>query len=367
MTNSHMLVTRTAKLALYGNPGKLEGARYTYVRHLQFTQHWIIQLFFNKSVKSFTTRGMGQLANQAQHKAQGILKAHFESVRETGAKSNVPQVGQIGCPVGIEKSKESSFDYWLSIENTFEKCKKTRIPVKSHKRLNHWISQGYTLNPSAELHKDRNGKFYVIVFVQKEVEKAIPREKTLGVDVGVTHSVSRSDGYLGKGCKKLLRMNRDRNAERRRQGHLKKSVKTFMKQMLDREAKRAVRVAQVHRLNLAFEDPKLLANLKPRGRIAMWAKSYFANRASVIAQELGVFVVKVYPPKTSQTCAKCWHCDSKNRVKSVFQCTACGNRTHADINAGRVIAQKGSENVARILAYKSGSASKRSGCAGRAA
>jgi len=203
--------------------------------------------------------------------------------------------------------------------------------------------------------------------VQKEIEKATPKENTLGVDVGVTHSVSRSDGYLGLGCKKLLTRNRDRNAERRRQGHLKKSVKTFMRQRLDIEAKRAVRVAQARGLNLAFEDPKLLANLKPRGRIAMWAKSYFANRASVLAQELGVFVVKVFPPKTSQTCAQCQHCDSESRVKSVFKCTACGNRTHADINAGRVIARKGSENVARILAYRSGSALKRPRRAGRAA
>ena len=96
------------------------------------------------------------------------------------------------------------------------------------------------------------------------------------------------------------------------------------------------------------------------------ARSYFANRASVVAQELGVFVVKVFPAKTSQTCAECSHRDPESRVKSVFKCTACGNRTHADINAGRVIARKGSENVARILAYRSGSAPKRSRRAGRA-
>jgi len=337
------------------------------MRHLQFTQHWTQQLYFNRGVKSFSTAGMGQLANQAQHKAQGILKAHFESVKETENKSNVPQIRQVGCPAKIEKSENSSFDYWLSVENTFEKCKKIHVPVKGHKRLTQWLRRGYKLNPTAELHKDKNGKFYAIVFVQKEVEKAQPQEKCLGVDVGVTHSVSRSDGYLGSGCKKLLTRTRDRNAERRRQGHLKKSAKTFMKQRLDIEANRAVRVAQAGGWNLAFEDPKLLANLKPRGRIAMWAKSYFANRASVLAEELGVFVVKVFPPKTSQTCAKCLHCDPLSRVKSVFKCTACEIRTHADINASRVIALKGSENVLKILTYRSGSVLKRPRRARRAA
>ena len=125
-----------------------------------------------------------------------------------------------------------------------------------------------------------------------------------------------------------------------------------MKQRLDIEAKRAVRVAQARGWSLAFEDPKVLANLKPAGRVALWAKSYFANRATILAQEQSVFVVSVYPGYTSQTCSKCGHRDRLSRVKSVFNCTACANRTHADINAGRVIAQKGSENVSRILEYR---------------
>ena len=75
-------LTRTAKLAIYPNFGKLEGVKYTYARHLQYTQHWTTQLYFNRAVKSITTTGMGQLANQAQHKAKGILKAHFAAVKD---------------------------------------------------------------------------------------------------------------------------------------------------------------------------------------------------------------------------------------------------------------------------------------------
>ena len=139
----------------------------------------------------------------------------------------------------------------------------------------------------------------------------------------------------------------------------------FMKQKLDIEANRAVRVAQASGRNLAIEDPKLLANLKLKGRIALWAKSYFGNRVSVLAEELGVFVVNVFPAYTSRTCAKCLHCDGQSRVKSVFKCTACQTRTHADINAARVVkisaervtAPKGSGNVRK---YRSGPVRKRS-------
>ena len=109
---------------------------------------------------------MGQLSNQAQHKTQGISKAHFESVKETGARSSVPQVRRVGCPANIESSEDSVFDYWLSVENTFTRSQKIRIPVKGHKRLNHWMKKGWRMNASAELHRDKNEKFYAIVFVQ---------------------------------------------------------------------------------------------------------------------------------------------------------------------------------------------------------
>src|SRR6476659_2918663 len=159
-----MKVTRTAKLAIYPNFGKLEGARYTYERHLQYTQHFVTQLYFNRHVKSFSTQGMGQLANQAHRKAQGVLKAHIAATKETGNKSSCPQMRQTCCPARIEKSADSKFDYWLSVENTFEKCQKIHMPLKSHKRLNQWLKRRFTLNASAELHKDKNGKFYAIVF-----------------------------------------------------------------------------------------------------------------------------------------------------------------------------------------------------------
>ena len=328
-----MQITRIAKLAIYPNFGKLEGARYTHARHLQYAQHWVTQLYFNRGVKSFSTAGMGQLANQAQHKAKGILEAHFAAVKETGDKSNVPQIRQTGCPARIEKSETSCFDYWVRVEDTFTKMGGIFLPVKSHKRLNQWLRRGYTLNPTAEFHKDKNGKFYIIVFVQKEIPEATQKKDCFGVDVGTTHTVAREDGYLGRGCKDLLTQNRDQNAERRRQGHLTVSAKTFMKQVLDIEAGRAVRVALNGGWNLALEDPKILANLKPRGRIAMWASAYFARRVSTLAEELGVFVVIIHPAYTSRTCAKCFHCDELSRVKSVFTCTnaACESRTHADI------------------------------------
>ena len=87
----------------------------------------------------------------------------------------------------------------------------------------------------------------------------------------------------------------------------------------------------------------------------MWAESHFPQHVEILAEELAVFLVVVQPAYTSQSCMKYQHCPAENPAKWVFGCAASGNRTDADIYAGRVIALKSSENVAKILTYGSGS------------
>jgi len=173
-----MLVTRALKLAIFPNVSKLDAARYTYEKHLLYAQHFVTQLYFAPHGAALSTSGMGGLANKAQHRARNILAAHRAATKATDNKSNVPKIAFIGCPAAIEVSKDSIFDYWLKVESQFSN-KKTLLPVKSHKRLNQWLKRGYALNPVCEFVKDKNGKFYALVFVQKEVEKAHPKKQSL--------------------------------------------------------------------------------------------------------------------------------------------------------------------------------------------
>ena len=338
-----MLLTRTFNLSIDPNLSKLEELRYTSARFQKYVQHFCTQLFFRE--KSLSTKGMGQLANQAQHKSRGILNAQNESLKETGNKKSIPQISFQSCPGKIESSKESSFDYWIGFETQFSR-NLVRVPAKSHKRLNHFLRQGWKLNPVCELVKQKNERFQARVYVQKELEKAAPKELSLGCDVGMTHMVSRSDGYLGASAIKILKKNRDRNSERRRQDHLKVSVKTELKQRLDIEARRAVNVSKRSEKSLVVENPKVLANLNPK---LQWAKTYFAKRCHTLGQEEGVFVWEVNPAYTSQTCSRCGYRHKQSRVKSKFKCLGCGSSTHADINASRVIARKGSLSIAKAM------------------
>lgn len=344
-----MLLSRTIQLKIYPNKSKQESLRYTQKRFTEYVQHYVGRRFFIEKEES--TKGLGQLPNIAQHKAYNIIKSIKASSKETGKKINVPIIKFMSCPCQIEKSKETTFDYWVSFEDQFSKKNRIRIPAKSHKRLNNFLKSGWKLNSLGELVVAKNGKTYARIYVQKEVEVAKPKKRFIGCDVGLNHCVSRSDGYLGVSASKMLKLSRDKDAERRRQKHKLGIRNKSLIHQLNVEARRAVNVSRARRMSLAVESPKVLANLKPK---LQWARAYFANRCHTLGQENGVFVLDVNPAYTSQTCSRCGHVAKASRLKLTFKCVGCGNSTHADINASRVIGLKGTEIARKILA-KSGS------------
>ena len=344
-----MEVTRAYQLAIYPNQVKLDTARYTYNRFLEYTNIWASKLFFNGN-KTISTKDLGQLCNKAQHKARGIISALVAASKETGSKINIPEVKRIGCPAKLQVSLTSEFDYWLTIENQFEKKGGVKIPCKAHKKLNQSLRDGWILNNSAEFFKDKNGKFYARVFVQKEVKKAEKKENSLGCDVGYRNSVIRSDGYIGKNISRIIKTEKQKQASRQKNGlKVKRSLnlKSRIKQTLDLEALTAVRRSHKLGLNLVVESPKVLANLRS-GKLHGWARSYFANRCQVLGREQEVFVWEVNPAYTSQTCFSCRHVDKQSRVGVSFICTKCGHSDHADINAARNIALKGTESLSKL-------------------
>jgi putative transposase len=68
----------------------------------------------------------------------------------------------------------------------------------------------------------------------------------------------------------------------------------------------------------------------------------FALALSSAARYTGTTVVEVPAALTSQRCSTCQHVDPKSREsQAVFECTHCGHRQHADINAANNILAAG--------------------------
>ena len=110
----------------------------------------------------------------------------------------------------------------------------------------------------------------------------------------------------------------------------------------------------------AFEDLKIksmTAAPRPKKDAAgRWARNGSAAKAGLNAailrsawgsvQRFTTYKAKrrnklVYampPAYTSQTCSRCWHCSSDNRIDQArFKCVDCGHEANADVNAAEVL------------------------------
>ena len=218
-----MKLTRSYKLKIYPNFNKFEELRYAASRYKLYLQHFVTQLYFSDK-KFLSTKYMGTLANQAQKQAIGIIQGERERVKEAAktreSKSNIPQIKFESCPGKIEKSEDSTFDYWISISSQFGGSKPLKIPVRSTSPLNKKLKYKWKLSDHSEIFKAKDGTWFVRIFVTKEIEKAIPKTKFLGVDVGIKHGVSRSDKYLGKNLSLIIKAEKLSQSERQRQKHI---------------------------------------------------------------------------------------------------------------------------------------------------
>ena len=347
-------VNRSYKLRLYGNPTKTDTMRYSHSRFLEWCQMWCGVLFFNGN-KYVPTKGLGTICNWAEMKAKFIIKAMRAAEKETGNKSNIPEIKNVGMTALFQSNKKSKkWCYWVYVSNQFD-GKPLHIPTQRHKALSRALRENWTLSGQCEV-KPINGEWFVYVFVSKKVEVPVANKDIpcLGVDVGYRHGCADSNGYLGVNLGKVIKKMRPRYSERYRQRmkygqkqSLGKTKKSTIKQLLDKEAN--VLIGRSKRLgcSLAVESSKTIANLKS-GRLQGWARSYLAARLRVLSEENSVFFVEVNAAYSSQECSLCSERDRKSRDRRAFKCVKCGYTDHADLNAAKNLGQRGCRAIKRI-------------------
>ena len=180
----------------------------------------------------------------------------------------------------------------------------------------------------------------------------------IGVDLGVVNIATTSDGVVmaGRGLNRHRKRQQDLRAKLQAKGT--KSAKRLLKKRQRKESrhatdvnhcisKRIVAEAQRTGRGIALED---LRGIRERARfrkprratLHSWSFHQLGGFAAYKARYAGVPVVHVNPAYTSQECAECHYVDKRNRPsQAVFECRSCGVVAHADLNAPRVIAQRG--------------------------
>ena len=147
----------------------------------------------------------------------------------------VPSIQANANVVLLERSEDSTFDYWLRI-STLEKGQPLRVPVKLaayHKQT----LQDKKLNTSTTLCK-RNSTWWLTLTFDEDIPRTTAKDAPIvGVDVGIANFLTTSTGQqYGTFHGKLARRHQRDRAKRRRKAKLRACLKRKGSQNCPRRA-----------------------------------------------------------------------------------------------------------------------------------
>ena len=406
-TKTKQTITRavTHIRLIEANPGKLDALDQLVVAYLALTQQYVTRFCEAETspdkfaIPIFETELSDRWHRVAMQQAAGIAKswrtnrqaaydAYWENLADYAAAKaealasgkpldmerkepewhewNLPEL-RVPCiqananVVVVEKSEDTTFDYWLRI-STLDKGNPLRIPVKLasyHKQA----LEGRTLNSSTTLQK-RNGVWWLTLSFDEDVPvQTATSAPCVGVDVGIANFITTSTGkQYGSFHGKLARRQKRDREKRRRKAKLraclkKKGVENLPStscatgQRLSRHVRQEINRA----VNLLLEehpDARIIyedlsvASMRFKAR-SMNAYLYASNLAHIPEQlawataKRGMAAHTVKAAYSSQECSCCHFVDRTNRPnQQTFCCGVCGYRDHADHNASVNLASR---------------------------
>ena len=209
----------------------------------------------------------------------------------------------------------------------------------------------YQLNQIKRVRVVRRADGYYVQFCLdiERVEKREPTGKTIGLDVGLTHFYTDSDGctvenprILRKSEKALKRLSRclskthkgSKNTAKKRNRLSRKHLKVS-RQRKDFAVKLARGVIQSNDL-VAYEDlmvRNMVKNRKLSKSISDAAWSAFRGWLEYFGKVFGVATVAVPPQYTSANCSNCGEIVKKSLSQRTHKCHHCGLVLDRDWNA----------------------------------
>ena len=236
------------------------------------------------------------------------------------------------------------------------------------------------------------GKWFISFAVVFEVEQPAMKTIDVGIDLGVVHAVTTSDGRFFDLDTDAIKAQELKIAKLQRQLSLnassrKKLAKKKLAEAFDKHSPSRKRRKLLHRLQKAFQKIRRIRQDFHKKTAHMLAQEYgcvyaedlrvrnmtksakgtienprknvkqksVLNRSILrtgfsdfrrtlewaLQKEGGIFIA-VAPQYTSQTCPHCGHCDSGNRPRqALFHCLQCGYEENADVVGAINVKKKG--------------------------
>lgn len=212
----------------------------------------------------------------------------------------------------------------------------------------------------ATVHRSATGKYYASILMATTIELPPPTTNVIGIDVGIAHFATCSDGRKFENHKFFLQAQKKLAKEQRKLARMVRGSHNYYKQCLKvarcHETVANRRSAMLHALSstlvnenqvICVEDLNIKGMVRNR-RLAKyivdagWGE--FIRQLEYKADWYDRVVVKVptfYP--SSQTCSVCGypHPATKNLAVRHWTCPECGSRHDRDINSAINILMKG--------------------------
>ena len=236
------------------------------------------------------------------------------------------------------------------------------------------------------------GKWFISFAVVFKIEQPAMKTLDVGIDLGVVHAVTTSDGRFFDLNTEAIKAQELKIAKLQRQLSLnassrKKLAKKKLVEAFDKHHPSCKRRKLLHRLQMAHQKIRLIRQDFHKKTAHMLAQEYgcvyaedlrvrnmtksakgtVENPGKNVKQKSGLnrsilrtgfydfrwtlewalqkeggLLITVAPQYTSQTCPHCGHCDSKNRPKqAVFHCVQCGYEDNADVVGAINVKKKG--------------------------
>jgi IS605 OrfB family transposase len=228
----------------------------------------------------------------------------------------------------------------------------------------------------AELVRRHDGKWFLMATVEHPDDPMIDPTDFLGVDLGIEHLATDSDGeqYSGEQVeqvrikcqthKQQLQSAADQAQNHRARKRIRKKLRRRARQESNFRrttnhvlSKRIVEKAKDTGRGIVLEDLKGIRDrirfrTPQRSRMAGWGFDQLRQFIAYKAQAAGVKLMLIDPKHTSQMCSQCGHVERANRSSQAdFRCKQCGHTAHADYNAALNIRAKALVSEPIVSAY----------------